>query len=153
MHKILCLAAFALLALFNSPSFAASLPADEEQQIRTILKMYYDVWNQHEPKKQAELYASDGDLRTVFNEWGKNRSEIEKIFADEQNGIMKNAHVDYEIKSIRMIKPDIAFADVESDIKGIETLDKSKYMPLHHHVVFVLVKREGKWQILIGRPF
>lgn len=153
MRKAACYTLFALSMLFASLGFAAPLQSDQEEQIRALLEAHYAAWNQHNPKKLAELYAPDGDLRTVFNEWGKNRGEIEKIFGNEQNSKMKDAHINHEIKSIRMIKPDIAFVDVESDIQNMETLDKEKYMPLHHHVVYVLVKKDGVWQILIGRPF
>jgi uncharacterized protein (TIGR02246 family) len=144
---------FPLLVLFASLGFAESFPPSQEKEIRAVIEGHYNAWNQHDAKKMAELYASDGDLLTTFNESGKNRNEVEKILAEEQNTKMKNAHIDHKIKTIRMIKPDIAFVDVQSDIKGMETIDKKKYMPLHHHVVFVLVQRDGKWQILIGRPF
>jgi uncharacterized protein (TIGR02246 family) len=144
---------FPLFMLFISQGFAESFPPSQEEKIRAVLESHYTAWNQHDPKKMANLYAPDGDLRTVFNEWAKNRNEIEKIYADEQNTKLKNAHIHHKIKSIRMVKPDIAFVDVESDIEGMETLDKKKYMPLHHHVIFVLVQKDGQWQILIGRPF
>jgi uncharacterized protein (TIGR02246 family) len=153
MRKSICYLAFSLSVLFFSPGFAQSFPPNQEEQIRAIIDDHYTFWNQHDSKKMAELYASDGDLLTIFNEWGKNKKEIEKIYADEQNTKMKNAHIEHEIQSIRMIKPNIAFVDVESNIVGMETLDKKKYMPLHHHVVFLLVDRDNKWQILVGRPF
>lgn len=144
---------FPLLGLFASLGFAETFPPNQEKQIRAVIEDHYTLWNQHDPKKMADLYAPDGELLTIFNEWGKNRDEVEKIFAKEQDTKMKNAHIDHKILTIRMIKPDIAFVDVKSDIQDMETLDKKKYMPLHHHVVYVLVQRDGKWQILIGRPF
>lgn len=153
MQKIVVCIASTLLGLIGSLGFAESFPPDQEKQIRTVIEDHYTFWNKHDPAKMAELYAFDGDLRTIFNERANNRKEVEKIFADEQNTKMKDAQIKYEIQSIKMIKPNIAFIDVESDIKGIETLDQKKYMPIHHHVVYVLVLRDGKWQILIGRPF
>jgi hypothetical protein len=55
--------------------------------------------------------------------------------------------------SIQLIKPNLAFVDLDSIITGMQTLEKNKYLPLHHHVVFLLVKREGHWKILVGRPY
>src|ERR1700722_20098034 len=117
MHKVVYRNAFLLMVLFTSLGFAASFPPDQEKQIRSIIEEHYSAWNQHDPKKMADLYASDGELQGLSTLWGRNRSEVEKIYADEQNTKMKNAHIAHDIKSIMMIKPDIAFVDVETDIK------------------------------------
>lgn len=151
MQKIILCNLFLMLALFT-PVFAQQKPNDE-QEIGKVIEGHYAAWNQHDAKKMADFYASDGDLRTPWNETGKNRKEIEKIYASEQSRLMKNAHIDYSLKSIRLINPGIAFVDVESAITGMQSGDTKQNSPFHHHVIYLLVKREGKWQILIGRPF
>lgn len=157
MQKFVYYPLILLLTLFASHAAAQPAPQKDSQKetnvIRKIIDEHYDVWNKHDVKQMAALYAPDGDLRTPWNEVGKNREEIEKIYASEQANQMKNAHIDKTVKSIRIVKPDIALVDVESTITGIKSGNAKQEPPFHHHVVFVLVKREGKWQILIGRPF
>jgi uncharacterized protein (TIGR02246 family) len=144
---------FSFLLLAFQPLFGASqtFSQNDEDAIRNVIEEHYKAWNQHDVKKMAELYANDGDIRTPWNQVAKNRSEIEAMYRSElpKNN---NAHIAYTIQSIRMIKPNIAFAEVASTISGMQTQDKSHYLPFHHRVVYVLVKR-GSWQILIGRPF
>jgi uncharacterized protein (TIGR02246 family) len=152
MQKIILYTLFLMLGLFTKV-YAQQMPQNEENDVRKVIETYYDAWNQHDVKKMAELYATDGDLRTPWNQTGKNRKEVETIYASQQTKQMKNAHINYSLKSIRMIKPSMAFVDSESTITGMQTVDAKQYSPLHHHVIFVLVKRDGKWQILIGRPF
>lgn len=141
------------LSLFTTSVTAQSFPQNDNNEIKTVIDTYYDAWNNHDAKKMAATYSSDGDLRTLWNEYGNNSEEIEKLFVSEQSKVMKNAHIEKTIKTIRMIKPNIAFVDVESTIKGMQSNAEKQYPQLHHHVVYVLVKRDGKWQILIGRPF
>jgi len=139
----------AALPLFGD---APALSQDDEKAIRDVFEAHYDAWNDHDAKKMALLYASDGDLRTTRNKEGKNQKEIEEVLVDLHSQNMKDAQVEGVIKSIQLVKPDIAFIDGESTITGIQSSNKNTSR-LHHHVVFVLVKREGQWKILIGRPF
>jgi hypothetical protein len=53
-----------------------SLPQNDEKAIRDLITAHYSAWNQHDVKKMADLYASDGDIRTSLNQMGKNRKEI-----------------------------------------------------------------------------
>lgn len=157
MQKFIFYSIFLLPVLFISQTFAQTAPktvsVNSENEVKQVIDAYYTAWNQHDAKKMASYYASDGDLRSPWNEFGKDRKEVEAIFASEHAKQLKDAHIDHSVKSIRMIKPNIAFVDVESTIAGMEAADKNQYSTLHHHVVYVLVNRDGKWQILIGRPF
>lgn len=148
MHKVILYAIFLLPALLVADSQYV-----EETAVKNVIENYYNAWNKHDSKKMAEFYASDADLRTPWNEFAKNRKEIEEIFVSQHANMMKNAHIDFSIKSIRLVKPDIAFVDAESTISGMKSSGERQYAPLHHSVVFLLVKRDGKWQILNGRPF
>lgn len=147
---------YLLILTFSLLSFhvtAQTFPQNENNEIKKVIESYYAAWNKHDAKAMAALYAKDGDIRMPWNEYGTNREQIEGIFADEQAKKMKNAHIEEAIKTIRMVKPDIAFVDVESTIKGMQSNNQQQFPHMHHHVVYVLVKREGKWEILIGRPF
>lgn len=153
IHKILAHPLLILIAILTAATSAMSAEQDEKDAITKVIEAHYDAWNRHNAKEMAALYAEDGDLRTPWNEIGKNRQEVEAVYNSEFAKKTKNAHVDDSIKSIRIVKPDIAFVDVESTITGMQTSNEKKYPDLHHHVIFLLVKREGKWQILAGRPF
>lgn len=145
-----------ITSFFTFFALTASLYADEQEDIQAIqqvLEEHYEAWNNHDAQKLASLYADDGDLRTPWNDIGKNQQQIEKIFASEMSGRSKNAHIEKSIKSIRIIKPGVAFVDVESVITGMQGEAQGKYPTLKHHVAFLLVKKDGKWQILSGRPF
>lgn len=146
---------FYLILLLALPlnGYAPPLSQDDEKGIRALFEEHYNAWNQHDAKKMADLYASDGDLRTSGNRKGKDHDEIEAIFLDQHSHQMREAHIEGSIDSIQLVKPDVAFVDGESTVTGMQTLEKNKFPRLHHHVVFLLVKRDGQWKILVGRPF
>ncbi len=152
MQKAIFISFFLLLLQLPSQAVAQPILQDQANEINRVIDGYYDAWNQHDTKKMAEFYAADGDLRTPWNEIGKNRKERSDLCVRTCQA-MKNAHIDKSVNSIRMINPNLAFVDVESSIKGMQASDEKQYSPLHHHVIFLLIEREGKWQILIGRPF
>lgn len=132
---------FLIFSLFATQGFAETFPPEEENQIKSVINSFYDDANKHEPKKMAEFFTTDGDIRTPWSDRGTNRDEVEKILTTEFTGMMKNAHFENNIQSIRMVKPDVAFVDMDSVIKGMETNASTQYAPTHHHVIFVLVKR------------
>jgi uncharacterized protein (TIGR02246 family) len=68
---------------------APALTQDDEKAIRSLFKEHFNAWNQHDAKKMADLYASDGDLRTIENKEGKNHNEIEAILSDQHSRQMK----------------------------------------------------------------
>jgi uncharacterized protein (TIGR02246 family) len=142
-----------MLLLAALPLHGDAPNQDDEKAIRALIETHYNAWNQHDPKKMVDLYTSDGNLRTTGSKEGKNHKEIEAILSHHFSHLMKDAHIEGSISSIQMIKPDLAFVDGESTITGMQTFDKNKYARLHHHVIFLVVKREGQWKILIGRPF
>jgi len=150
LSKIILSLVFICLAIQIQAQQAT--PADD-LQIRQVLDGYYEAWNRHDTQAMAKFYAPDGDLRTPWNEIGKNRKEVAEIYAKEHANQMKDARIEKNLKSIRMIKPDFAFVDVESTITGMNEAGEERDSPLHHHVVYVLARRDGNWQILIGRPF
>lgn len=142
-----------LIAALPLNADAPTLSLDDENAIRTLIEVHYNAWNQHDAKKMADLYTEDGDLRTTSNKHGKNQKEIKTVLTDLHAHQMKDTQAESAIKSIQLIKPDIAFVDGESTITGIPTLEKNKFSRVHHHVVYVVVKQGGQWKILIGRPF
>lgn len=151
MQKYFIYALSLWMVLFNFQAYAQTDQQNDDTQIKQIIDAYYEAWNQHDAKKIATFYASDGDVRTPWNEIGTNRKEVEAVYAHEFKRYTKNANIKASLKSIKMIKPGLAFLDVETTITGIPTDTTS--IPFHHHVVYVLQKNNGKWQILISRPF
>lgn len=153
MLKFLTLTISCFLTILCTYAIGQDVQQDDESAIKDLMQKYYEAWNAHDAKKLALLYAEDGDIRTPWNTVGKNRKEVEEIFASQFNKSMKNSHAGGSSPSIRMLKPNLAFVDLESTITGMGSPQMGQYAPMHHHVAFILIKKNGKWEVLISRPF
>lgn len=136
-------------------TFCGNMHADSSQDKEEFEKIgadFQSAWNKHDSKALASFWADDANL---ISNWGKEyngKAEIEKHFANEHSNGMKDSQFTLVIQNVRFINPDTVFLDADTTISGM-TVSGEKAAPLNDHAVFLLVKRDGKWLILIGRPY
>jgi len=110
------------------------------------------AWDRHDPKALAAFWTADGDLINPFGRVAKGRAEIEKLFQDEQTGIMKGTTFNLLADSAREIDADAAVADWDVEITGMKGPDGAAMPPLKNHVTVVWVKHGGNWWAAAARP-
>lgn len=113
---------------------------------------FAEAWNQHDSKTLASFWADDGDLLSPWSGVISGRKAIEEHFAEEQLDKLKDSKLQLTLQNVRMIDPDVAFLDADFTISGM-TVGGVKADPFHDHGIFLLVKRDGKWQVLIARAY
>ncbi|PYQ52672.1 MAG: hypothetical protein DMF59_04020, partial [Acidobacteria bacterium] len=90
-----------------------------EQQIRERLDEFAATWNKHDPTAMAYFWSVDGDLINPSGRKAKGLTEIQRLFQDEQNGVMKNSTYTVTSASIRMLDPTLAIVDSDAEIAGV----------------------------------
>ena len=140
--------AISLAALvFTSDVGAQTAVSESEAAIRKIIVEMTEGFNSHDGKAASRMYARDARLVTVRGDVMNGRSEIEKglsaIFATRA----KNATHSTKDVTIRMIKPDVAFAYVVNELSGLVTPD-GQSLPAHQELSLrVFVRDGGAWQV------
>lgn len=129
---------------------AANTAMDPKVEVQKFLDDFANTWNTHDVAKMAAFWAQDGDLINPFGKWGVDRKGVEEVFTFEQNGPLKGSTQKFVVEKIRSLSPDILFVDANS-MMTVPKKDKMKDM--HHHVSFVLAKKEGKFSIVAARPY
>ena len=125
MRSISALAgAVGLAALvFISDASAQNTESESEAAIRKIIVAMTEGFNSHDGQAASRMYAQDARLVTVRGDVMNGRAEIEKglnaIFATRA----KNAAHSTKDVTIRLIKPDVAFAYVVNELSGLVTSD------------------------------
>jgi hypothetical protein len=76
---------------------------------------------------------------------------------DEHSTFMKGTTFTISRSAVRLLKPDVAFADWDVDISGMHSPDGTAMPTLKNHVSVVLVKKSGQkksvqWWIVAARP-
>ena len=126
---------------------AQTAESESEAAIRKIIVEMTEGFNSHDGKAASRMYAQDARLVTVRGDVMNGRAEIEKglsaIFATRA----KNATHSTKDVTIRMIKPDVAFAYVVNELSGLVTPD-GQSLPAHQELSLrVFVRDGGIWQV------
>jgi uncharacterized protein (TIGR02246 family) len=133
--------------IFISDAGAQTAEGESEAAIRKIIVEMTEGFNSHDGKAASRMYAPDARLVTVRGDVMNGRAEIEKglsaIFATRA----KNATHSTKDVTIRMIKPDVAFAYVVNELSGLVTPD-GQSLPAHQELSLrVFVRDGGAWQV------
>ena len=119
-----------------------------EQELRAEAETFAAGWNHADGKAMAALFAEDADLINPFNHSAKGRAGIEKFFANELSTLTKGTTFAVKSLTARMIRPDLAFEDLEVEISG-----GNFPKPLDNHAFMVSRKQGGHWHILALRAY
>ncbi|HEY8666400.1 MAG TPA: SgcJ/EcaC family oxidoreductase [Tepidisphaeraceae bacterium] len=130
-------------------------PAQENDRraIEQRIQDFAAAWNRHDPAQMALLWAEDGDL---INPWGrvaKGRGQVQQVFRDEHQGMMKSCSHQMNIQSVRMIGDDTALVDGECTLSGARGADGKEIPTFKPHVFFVMNKKDGEWHAAAVRPY
>lgn len=142
-----------LLGCLLVAAAATSMWAAEGTQIAGLherAEEFKAAWSLHDAKALAALWAEDGDLINPFGRVAKGRAEVEKLFHDEQTTAMKASTFNILSESSREIAPDVAVADWDSEVTGIQG-PGGAMPPFKNHVSVVWVKKGGQWWIASAR--
>lgn len=142
---------FCAIGLFSYLE-AAQSSDDTTQEIQKQANGFVEAWNTHDPKKMADFWADDASLITPWAKAFQGKDAIEKHFIQEQSDKMKNSTVKITVDNIRLIDSDTAFVDASLTITDMQIADIPA-APLNDHAIFLLVKKDNKWKILIARPY
>lgn len=142
------------LAIASITTLAVAVPEKSggEAQVRARAQEFAAAWNQHDPKAMAAFWAPDGDLISPSGRVAKGRAEVEKLFTDEHSTFMKGTTFTLTGVTVRLLAPDIAFADWDVEISGMHAPDGSAMPVQNFHVNTVMAKKSGQWWTVAGRP-
>jgi len=152
MRKRVMMALALAIASIASLAMAAPEKNGAEAQVRARSQEFAAAWNRYDTKAMAALWAEDGDLINPFGRVAKGRAEVEKLLTDEHSTFMKGTTFTISRSAVRLLKPDVAFADWDVDISGMHSPDGTAMPTEKYHVNDVLVKKSGQWWFVAGRP-
>ena len=150
MRKVILI----VLAVGTIASLAMAAPekGGSEAEVRARSQEFAAIWNRHDVKAMAGVWAADGDLINPSGRVAKGRTEVEKLLTEEHSGVMKGTTFTITDMTVRMLKSDVALADWDVEIAGMHAADGSPIPTQKMHVNEVMVKKVGKWWTVAARP-
>ena len=152
--RSLFISSFALLSLL-SPMMTAGVVAADEQPIKDRLQEFQSAWNKDDTTAMAAVWADDGSLINPVGVFAQGRDEIVKVFVQEHASPGPFKATKYATSDVKFqwVTPDVAVVDVSANISGIRGADGAAAPDYTHHVVWVFVKKGGKWMAAAARPY
>ncbi|MBA3753611.1 MAG: SgcJ/EcaC family oxidoreductase [Nitrospira sp.] len=142
------LISLAFLSLFSSGALAG-----DDAAIKDRLDQFQAAWNKDDTQAMAAIWAEDGSLINPVGVTAHGRAEVEKIFINEHTNRFKGTTYKTRDVTVQWVTPDVAVADVTANITGIRGPDGAAAPDYDHHVVWVLVRKDGQWMAAAARPY
>ena len=120
--------------------FSALAQSPDEKKIRESVDLLVSSLNSGDAAAIADLYEIDADRRNGSGEWADGRAQIERMYQQTTQNILKDMSVKFDYK-VRFLVPEVALVD------GTWTLGENMKGPF----TVVMVRRSGTWLIAAGR--
>ena len=132
--------------LFSVATFGRAQTGDE-RDIRSIGTQLQDAWNKKDAKMLSDLWLTDGDYVSSTGRTATGRSEVEKAFAAQWNGLYKGTKLTHTLTSVRFLRKDVAIADGAFEISGMKDA-AGKLLPTRSGLsTLIVVKKGDRWYV------
>jgi len=122
-----------------------------EAEIRKLYAQYTAAWNKHDPKGMASFWTLDGDYMEPDGRHAKGKTDVEKLFTQEQQTVFKDSTLALTIETVWFINQDVAMVDGKYDLSGVVDLEKKQLPTRSGHLTAVLMREDGTWKVAAGR--
>jgi len=130
------------------------------QQIKDLANSVAKSFNDNDPQSAANLFAQDASVINLQGKRADGRDAIQQQFKDDLSGPMKDAQYTFTDIEVKMIKPDVAYFDLDQQTQGGKQQQQQQQggvqgqgaQPPRVHVTGLVVKQGGKWLIEEARP-
>jgi uncharacterized protein (TIGR02246 family) len=127
------------------------MSAAEQAPIRRLLDDLCEAWNRGDAEAFGARYRDDGTFTNVFGAIHFGRDEFIRRHAEVFRGFLKNTRIKMIPRTLRLVRPDVAVADIDMTYTGFQTLPAGVRLMadglVHSALLMVLVKDGGDWWI------
>jgi uncharacterized protein (TIGR02246 family) len=141
------------LVLFACGTALVSSAAEEGDAagVRQSCEAIVNAWNKHDAKAIAAVFAEDADMVTPDGQLHSGRAAVEKAFAADHAGAMRQSTLYVLKEPVRFPTPDTAVSDAEVEVRDVVGPDGTK-STAKLVVTNVWKRANGKWWVFASRP-
>lgn len=123
-----------------------------EPSLETAWRRFNDAFNRFDVKQVAECWTEDGTLLSPTGELGRGRAGVEAVYRHDTETILAGTSSTFTIRSVRRLGDDLAFIDLDHEIRNCRIPDGSIGTMMLHTAVLAR-KSGGAWRWLDARPY
>ena len=126
-------------------------PAAED--LTAIHKQLFEraaAWNRGDARAFTANFQDHGSFTNITGSVIRGRSLFEQRISDILGTIFKGSTLRMSIQTLRLVRPDVAVADVDAELTGFKGLPpgvRARDGTLHTQQLWVLVKEQNQWQM------
>jgi len=122
--------------------------SNEENQVRQAVQSFYDDFNAHNFGRVEDYTTEDWNHINPGGGWTRGREAVLKELKEVHSTFLKGVSSKIEDMSVRFATPDVAIVTVTNQMGTYALPDGIKRENERQIKTFVVVKRNGKWQII-----
>jgi uncharacterized protein (TIGR02246 family) len=136
----------------TTTSMEAAEQPKVDRSLETTLRQFTDAFNRFDAREVASFWADDGTLLNPIGNFGRGRSEVERVFREDAETILAGSTSRFTITSARPVGSGHVLLDCDHDVANWRQPDGTRgHVKLH---LVVLARRDGdRWQWLDARPY
>lgn len=126
------------------------LAAEDLSAIDKQLFERTSAWNRGDARGFTASFQDQGSFTNITGSVIQGRSVFEQRIKDILSTIFKGSALRMSIQKLRLVRPDVAIADVDAELTGFKGLPsgvRARDGTLHTRQLWVLVKEQGQWQM------
>jgi uncharacterized protein (TIGR02246 family) len=128
----------------------SDVPSADRAAIDRTATAFADAWNAHDAHAFALTFASDADFTNALGVHVQGRPAVETLHAQVFAKIFKASHQTLQVRSVRLLTPEIAAVDIDWQMTGAVNPDGSSRPELRGLLSWVMQRqRDGSWLIAI----
>ncbi|MHA7633840.1 SgcJ/EcaC family oxidoreductase [Corallococcus sp. M7] len=145
----------ALSLVLVSTACTAPDHAQDEQDLRQLVKAQTEAWNAHDATAWSRDFADDADFINIVGTVFQGRAEIEARHAAIFASIFKTSHAEVTVRKVRFPSADIAVVDTTHEVTGHTGLppgvQNTEDRLLRTQMRYVLKRTQKQWRIVSGQ--
>jgi uncharacterized protein (TIGR02246 family) len=123
----------------------------DQLSIERLLASLGDAWARGDAGAYASRFADDGTFTNVLGMFFRGRDEFRERHDAVFKTVFKGSTLALQIAALRFIRPDVAIADIDAEVRGFTALAGGyTAMPdgsVRTRLLMVLVREHGDWWI------
>jgi uncharacterized protein (TIGR02246 family) len=143
MKRLLCALASMLIV-----TEALAEAGNKEQEVRSVVELFYSDFNRHDWKHAADYTTEDWNHINPAGGWTRGREAVLKELQEVHRTFLKGVSDVVEEMNVRFATPEVAIVTATSRMSTFTTPDGVKHENERHIRTFVVVNRSGRWLIM-----
>jgi len=117
------------------------------EAVNQLLRQIAEAWNAGDARAYGAQYCPDGTFTNTNGTIDMGRDDVVRTAEEAFQGVLAGTKVSLAVRKLRLIRPDVAVADLDTRVSGIQVAGNGQHGEVRISQMLVLVKEDDRWQI------